>query len=179
MVEYRSIGPRSTFDWNNWVPKKVCFVAWRASLDRLPTVSALRRRNISIQNPMCRLCGDFEETLEHLFVSCQFSQTIWHLISQWCHLPPIFAFHFHDLITIHQNLGGSKKRRKVYHAIILTVLWSLWRTRNNAVFNNKPPQVTAVIEESKSLSYLWIKNRSKTGALSWDAWKKCELSLFG
>ncbi|KAJ0629042.1 hypothetical protein HanIR_Chr00c28g0911471 [Helianthus annuus] len=97
--------------------------------------------------------------MEHLFVSCQFSQTIWQLLSQWCHVSSIYAFHFHDLLQLHQSFSRSNKQRKVYQIVILTVLWSLWRTRNNVVFNNKQPHIAAVIEESNALSFLWVKYR--------------------
>ncbi|KAJ0520325.1 putative RNA-directed DNA polymerase [Helianthus annuus] len=176
IIEGNNNGSRSMFSWNNWVPKKVCIVAWRACQDRLPTVAALRRRNITTQNPMCRLCGDFEESMEHMFVSCQFSQLVWQVISQWCHVTPIYAFEFRDLLLLYQTMGGSKKQRKAFYAVVLTALWSLWRSRNNAVFNNKSPQVAGVIEETKSLSFLWVKNRSKSRTLSWEAWRKFDLA---
>ncbi|XP_076931435.1 uncharacterized protein LOC143596576 [Bidens hawaiensis] len=33
--------------WNNWVPKKVCILAWRAEMERLPTRVSLAKRNVA------------------------------------------------------------------------------------------------------------------------------------
>ncbi|KAJ0954872.1 putative reverse transcriptase zinc-binding domain-containing protein [Helianthus annuus] len=88
------------FVWNNWLPKKVGFVAWRAAIQRLPTADALRRRNINLADPMCRLCRDCLESIDHIFTACHFSQTVWQVVATWCHIQPIFAFHVKDLLDI-------------------------------------------------------------------------------
>ncbi|XP_022008205.1 uncharacterized protein LOC110907548 [Helianthus annuus] len=31
------VSPARVFEWNNWIPKKVAIVAWRAEMERLPT----------------------------------------------------------------------------------------------------------------------------------------------
>ncbi|KAF5754385.1 putative RNA-directed DNA polymerase [Helianthus annuus] len=69
--------PEYQFVWNNYVPKKVGIVPWRALMERLPTRIALAARNVDISDIRCVLCGDYDESSEHLFVSCQFAQSVW------------------------------------------------------------------------------------------------------
>ncbi|KAF5772602.1 putative reverse transcriptase zinc-binding domain-containing protein [Helianthus annuus] len=69
--------PEYVFRWNSWVPKKVGIVAWRAILERLPTRCSLSHRNIDVPSTLCPLCGDDQETAEHLFVTCGFAQHVW------------------------------------------------------------------------------------------------------
>ncbi|XP_035839068.1 uncharacterized protein LOC118486612 [Helianthus annuus] len=75
--------PNRVFEWNNWVPKKVAIMAWRSEMEKLPTKCALSARNIPVQDLRCLLCNEYDESSEHLFVSCHFTQIIWQNIASW------------------------------------------------------------------------------------------------
>ncbi|KAJ0880137.1 putative RNA-directed DNA polymerase [Helianthus annuus] len=170
------IRPTRVFKWNNWVPKKVAIVAWRAEMDRLPTKCALAMRNITVQNNLCALCGDYAETSEHIFVTCQFAQVIWQNIAEWCNIPPIIAFDLYDLLSLHEACSGaSTKKKKVLHAVILVAMWSLWKIRNESVFRQSVPNTTRTLDEIKAMAFLWVKNRSKMFALTWEDWCRFEI----
>ncbi|XP_022027924.1 uncharacterized protein LOC110929112 isoform X1 [Helianthus annuus] len=162
--------PNRVFVWNNWVPKKVGIVAWRADMERLPTRSALAVRNINVPDSTCAFCGEYEESSNHIFLSCHFAQTIWQNVALWCKIPSIVAFDIKDLLELHAYSPGSRKKRKAIHAIVLVVIWCIWRMRNEIVFNHLQPEFIKVLEEAKSLSYLWIKNRSKVASITWEDW---------
>ncbi|XP_022041236.1 uncharacterized protein LOC110943813 [Helianthus annuus] len=131
--------PDSVFEWNNWVPKKVGLVAWRADMERLPTKQALAARNVQIQDKLCVFCGEYVETSEHIFVSCHFAQVTWLNLATWWGLPPIIAFGLKDLLTVHGSNSGSEKKRKAIHAVVLVAIWNIWKTRNDALFRNLTP----------------------------------------
>ncbi|XP_076921709.1 uncharacterized protein LOC143583229 [Bidens hawaiensis] len=82
LLEMSLSRPDNVFEWNNWLPKKVGFVAWRVVLNRLPTMEALAKRNILVSSLDCSICGKRMETVDHVFISCDFSQAVWCLISQ-------------------------------------------------------------------------------------------------
>ncbi|XP_022041644.1 uncharacterized protein LOC110944242 [Helianthus annuus] len=169
--------PANLFLWNNLVPKKVGVVAWRALAERLPTKLALARRNINIGDTRCIFCGDYEESCEHLFVSCQFTQSIWIVMAQWCKIPPILAFCIKDLLDFHLHMQGcNNKKKKVLNAIVQVVIWSVWRMRNEVIFGQAVPCISKVVEESKSMSYNWIKNRSRSSHWSWNDWRAFSIS---
>ncbi|XP_021995756.1 uncharacterized protein LOC110892933 [Helianthus annuus] len=163
------------FEWNNWVSKKVGFVAWRAEMERLPTKHALSVQNVPVLDQMCVLCGDCIETSEHIFVSCQFAQMIWQNLAGWCMIPPIFAFGINGLLTLHETSSGSRKMRKALHAVALVTFWSLWKSRNEAVFGQIVPNSTKLLEEIKAMAYLWVKNRSRMATLSCEDWSRFNL----
>ncbi|XP_022020079.1 uncharacterized protein LOC110920155 [Helianthus annuus] len=172
-VQHREV-PEQVFVWNNWTPKKVGVVGWRALVDRLPTKVAISIRGIQLQSTCCVFCNDFPETCEHIFTSCQFAQTVWFIITQWCKIPNAFIFSLKDLLEYH-NLQGSAKKKKALYAVSLVYLWSVWRMRNNMVFNQGQVSVQKVVEEIKNMSFLWVKNRSKEVGLTWEAWCKFEV----
>ncbi|XP_076934551.1 uncharacterized protein LOC143600884 [Bidens hawaiensis] len=67
--------------WNNWVPKKVCILGWRAEMERLSTRFSLAKCNVAVPSIVCPICGEVEESAEHIFVSCSFAQATWQVIS--------------------------------------------------------------------------------------------------
>ncbi|PWA54381.1 reverse transcriptase zinc-binding domain-containing protein [Artemisia annua] len=64
-------------NWKGWAPLKCKILAWRASLDRLPTKMELIKRGVPLQHAMCTFCNSEDETLLHLFTGCPFSDEIW------------------------------------------------------------------------------------------------------
>ncbi|MFS7930782.1 putative RNA-directed DNA polymerase [Helianthus anomalus] len=166
------VAPAKLFKWNSWVPKKVSIVAWRAAMERLPTKCALAIRNISVQNNLCALCGDYAETSEHLFVACQFAQIVWQNIADWCNIPPIYAFELNDVLSIHETCSGNSTKKKGIHAVVLVSIWSIWKLRNDSVFNNSVPHTTKILDEIKAMSFLWVKNRAKLVSLTWSDWSR-------
>ncbi|XP_022040593.1 uncharacterized protein LOC110943145 [Helianthus annuus] len=171
--------PQYVFIWNGWVPKKVGFLAWRAELDRLPTRCALVRRNINVESHLCPLCGDEPESTEHLFLSCGFVQSVWAVIAQWCKLPNAFVFSIRDILDMDVHTPGSAKLKKALYAVCLTSLWCVWKVRNETVFNQASPSVQKTVSDIKSLSFVWVKSRSKEVSLDWEIWNGFNLHKMG
>ncbi|KAJ0427646.1 putative RNA-directed DNA polymerase [Helianthus annuus] len=167
--------PNYVIKWNNWVPKKIGIVAWRAEGERLPTRKALARRGIPVSTTVCALCGELEETCEHLFVTCQFAQIIWHVIGQWCKYPALYAFCFRDVLDFYKWAPGGKKKRKAFQAITLITIWCIWKQRNEIVYGGSQLSVANVVEEIKSRSFFWVRIRAKELNITWDAWKKFDV----
>ncbi|XP_021986989.1 uncharacterized protein LOC110883581 [Helianthus annuus] len=146
-------------------------------MERLPTKSALRSRNIMVLSNLCVHCGNFVETCEHIFVTCQFAQVIWQNIADWCRIPPIIAFDVKDLLDLHGGASNGRKKKKALHAVVLVTFWSLWKMRNETVFRQASPCTTKILDEIKALAYLWVKNRSKMAELTWEKW--CRFEIIG
>ncbi|XP_074299616.1 uncharacterized protein LOC141630756 [Silene latifolia] len=68
---------------NQWIIPKQAFLCWLIAHHRLTTQDRLLRMHI-IQSNLCFLCGLHEESHEHLFFSCAFSQRCRDLIANWC-----------------------------------------------------------------------------------------------
>ncbi|XP_022007604.1 uncharacterized protein LOC110906841 [Helianthus annuus] len=145
-------------------------------MERLLTRCALAVRNVPVQDRTCVLCGNYDETSEHIFVACQFAQLIWQNVASWCRIPPIIAFEVKDIITLHEVCSGSAKMKKALHAVTLVTIWSIWKTRNDAVFHQKAPNWVKNLDEIKALAYLWVKNRSKLASLTWEEWSNFKIS---
>ncbi|KAJ0428711.1 putative RNA-directed DNA polymerase [Helianthus annuus] len=172
-------GVTTTFVWNRWTPLKVNFLSWRLHLDRLPTKAALAKRRVNVPNTQCSLCDAPEETSDHLFADCQFAQRIWDRLSHWCRLPPCFFFEAKDVLELQVHSRGSIKWKKVLYTVIQTAIWSIWKVRNGVVFSQKRPALDSVFEEIRVLSFLWLRNRAKVLALTWNDWINFNLQSIG
>ncbi|KAJ0860513.1 hypothetical protein HanRHA438_Chr13g0624471 [Helianthus annuus] len=75
--------------------------------------------------------------------------------------------------------AGSVKIKKAIHAVCLTTMWVLWKMRNDMVFNHLSPSVQNSVANIKSLSFLWVKHRSKVSALDWEIWNGFNLHKVG
>ncbi|XP_022031832.1 uncharacterized protein LOC110932888 [Helianthus annuus] len=168
LVELTCDPPDYVVLWNSWIPKKVGLVAWRAQKERLPTRLALSRRGVPVQNLVCAVCGESPETSEHHFVTCELAQTVWQLVYQWCKAPYFLAFSFKDILEDHKRFHGSVKKKKAFHAVCLVTIWCLWSSRNELIFSGTSKSITTILEEIKAKSFLWIKNRAKASAVTWE-----------
>uniref|UniRef100_A0A251UDF3 Putative RNA-directed DNA polymerase, eukaryota, Reverse transcriptase zinc-binding domain protein n=1 Tax=Helianthus annuus TaxID=4232 RepID=A0A251UDF3_HELAN len=154
-----------------WIPWKCNVFIWRLGLNKLATMDALRKRNMAGDDCYCVLCGEVEETVDHLFISCGFSSTIWALISLWCKIPNIFAFSIKDLLDLHEDVGGSERKRAAIQGIIRIGCWCIWKARNDHKFNNKEIKVEGIIRDIKSFGFFWYSTRSKRNVVSWEDWR--------
>ncbi|KAJ0599248.1 putative RNA-directed DNA polymerase [Helianthus annuus] len=159
-------------EWCGWVPNKCNILVWRSEMKRIPTADALLRRGIMIGEGLCPFCKSVPESVDHIFTSCFFAVVLWQKISRWCHIPPIFAFSFKDLLEIHKGGHISVKDRVVIQGIIYISCWSIWATRNKIIFSNSEFKADKVFSDIKSLGFLWYKHRSRCSALSWVDWCK-------
>ena len=75
-----------------------------------------------------------EETIKHLFFECSFARSIWSFIQIASNLYPpksvanVFGNWLH---------GIDKKLRTVIRVGAIAVIWLLWLSRNDKVFNDK------------------------------------------
>ncbi|PWA43689.1 RNA-directed DNA polymerase, eukaryota, Reverse transcriptase zinc-binding domain protein [Artemisia annua] len=166
-----SFGPKHwNFPWNNLAPLKTNILGWRLEMNRLPTSDLLLRRNIPIPSLTCPLCNSHDETSQHLFISCPFSDALWTFLLSWCKIPLSKPSHARALFEIHKDPMISSKKSRLINLIVLSYIWTIWKIRNKCIFSNKPPSIRYATKELKSNSFLWLTNRSNAPRLEWSNW---------
>ncbi|KAJ0442266.1 putative reverse transcriptase zinc-binding domain-containing protein [Helianthus annuus] len=111
------------FKWSKWIPSKCNMFMWRVFLDRIPTLSALRKRNINVGNGLCILCGEVEETTDHLFSACRFITGVWLGIASWCKIAPLFFFSAKDVLSVTDFTAISGSKKEVVYGILILACW--------------------------------------------------------
>jgi hypothetical protein len=141
--------------WLIDVPTKILVFGWRFIIDRLPTRSALNLRGILL-NPnglSCVFCSQHVEDIGHLFFSCHFSTGIWCAISNWIGK----TIPTGDVCCTHFLLFGKlfclkKGGGRVSRLIWLATTWSIWKLRNEVIFNEVIPDASTLVNNIKIVS---------------------------
>jgi hypothetical protein len=119
--------------WKSSVQKRHKVFFWLLLKDRLSTRNILRRRNQVIPLYECVLCNlHAEETLEHLFLNCNFARSCWASLNLLIGAGDPF-----DVLTsFRQQLNLS-----FFMDIIIIMSWSIWMARNDFIFNGLQPSL--------------------------------------
>nr|GEW56677.1 hypothetical protein [Tanacetum cinerariifolium] len=69
--------------WVKQIPIKVNVLAWKISMDRLPTQVNLHRRGVQVSPISCPICYEALENLDHLLFCCDLVKDIARSICNW------------------------------------------------------------------------------------------------
>nr|GEX23399.1 RNA-directed DNA polymerase, eukaryota [Tanacetum cinerariifolium] len=69
--------------WVKQIPIKVNVLAWKISMDRLPTRVNLHRRGVQVSLISCPICCEAFENLDHLLFCCDLAKDIARSICNW------------------------------------------------------------------------------------------------
>jgi hypothetical protein len=140
-----------TYLWKLKIPLKIKIFMWFLSRKVLLTKDNLAKRNWQ-GNTRCPFCGD-SETIEHLFINCPFAKLVWRVVFCTYNIPPPS-----NVTNMFGNwLNGVDKKTKARIRIgVSAICWSLWKCRNNLVFNRKENfHVLQVIHMATHWIQLW------------------------
>jgi hypothetical protein len=130
MMGFQPAPPHFSWIWNSSCQAKHKFFFWLLLHDRLNTRNLLGRKNFQLQSYVYTVDNcNHEETLAHLFWACPFSAACWDEI---CPARNRNLSTFETIIDMR-----SKLKLPFSMDIIMISAWSIWITRNNAIFNNQ------------------------------------------
>lgn len=120
------------FDWYNGfdfvITPKYSFTAWVAIKNRLPTGDRMLRWNAG-SAITCTLFPEPNETRNHLFYKCIYSEEIWKNLTHKL-LDPQFTSEWDEIIgcLTYQNRG--KVQRSLLQYVFQATLFAIWSDRN-------------------------------------------------
>ncbi|XP_022008070.1 uncharacterized protein LOC110907385 [Helianthus annuus] len=158
------------YKWCKWIPSKCNVFTWRTNLDRIPTASALAHRNVNIGDGLCRLCGEVDETTDHIFTACRISNGLWLGVASWLKIPPMIIFSVKDILSLVDFMPTVSSRKGIIYGILVIVCWKIWVTRNEIIFKQGSANVTKMLSDVKAISFLWFNSRSKKDRIEWKNW---------
>ncbi|WVZ74315.1 hypothetical protein U9M48_022514 [Paspalum notatum var. saurae] len=144
------------FIWKAKVPPKVKFFVWLAAQDRCWTAERRYRRGLQ-EDDECALCDQESETIVHLLLLCSFSKHVWFLVFGrlgWHSLTPELG----DEIMVWWSRIRKrlpKELRKGCDALVLLVLWMIWKERNSRVFDRGGASPQLLVSKLLAKANLW------------------------
>ncbi|KAF1877282.1 hypothetical protein Lal_00012053, partial [Lupinus albus] len=141
------IGKELTNCWINYVSLTICCFVWKLIRGRFPTWDELFKRNVIIRvdDMLCIFCNNHVETVDHLFVSCDFASSIWKCFYAWLQISVINPSLVLDSLKLHDFVRRGCCP-KLWRMFWFTVVWSLWIMRNKVIFMEKKTSYVNLIE---------------------------------
>ncbi|XP_026444009.1 uncharacterized protein LOC113344214 [Papaver somniferum] len=144
------------FVWVSGIPPKVNFLLWCAVYGKLNSQDMIQYKGIDIHSS-CILCGDCNESQDHILIHCKVAHKIWSSITpneQWAW---VFLESMLSLASAWFNNKLSTSGKVVWNIIPAAVVWVLWKERNCRTFeenyNYKTDEELCI--EAKSLVLTW------------------------
>jgi hypothetical protein len=149
--------------WESAAPSKVLAFSWQLLLGRIPTKSKLEDRGIVILDAPweCLGCVGKKEMPLHLFLHCPLAMKVWGAVFKWIGISIVIPPSLSTLFEIVKGSVSNKKIRKGFLVIWHASLWSIWKSRNNAIFASGSYSARDVLEDIKVLSWKWSLARLK------------------
>ncbi|EFH41781.1 hypothetical protein ARALYDRAFT_917523 [Arabidopsis lyrata subsp. lyrata] len=147
--------------WNlNIVPKLKHFL-WRYASKAIGIAENLRRRNMNV-NPYCSRCCNELETNDHTLFSCPSIRPIWRAAGiptqdLWDRDKP-FEGKIRFLLDLHDN----KHIDKVCRYLPFWLLWRIWKTRNDLIFNHKVTKGEDIVGQALIDTKEWLDCQDRT-----------------
>lgn len=143
------------------------------TLDRLQARENLSRRGLlHLDSSSCLFCGLEVELKEHCFLSCPKIKFIGFKIWNWWKVPPLFNHSLDDIIQGTPSLYSNKWKAKLFHAICLGFIWSVWPWRNRMFHASSDEEKSCALNEDtfpavQRMLLLCTSNRAPKNCFSW------------
>ncbi|PWA41098.1 hypothetical protein CTI12_AA559960 [Artemisia annua] len=144
--------------WKFKVPPKARLLCWQVLSGKLPTRALLSRIGVISENHHeCPLCKGNVETIDHLFVHCKISLSIWWALVEGWGCMWVIPRSITDLFVWWKDMAKVIKCKEVWFMAFFSVLWHIWEARNKAVFSEKEVTSSQIIDLVKFRTGGWIK----------------------
>ncbi|XP_010688965.1 uncharacterized protein LOC104902758 [Beta vulgaris subsp. vulgaris] len=138
MVYNQLIGEQQKLNWVPGVWNRVFikhrFILWLDIQGRLQTREKLHKIGVS-QEDVCCICGLQTETHDHLMFNCIYSQILLAKVLIWLGFNYRLRTLPQWLMWIQRSYKGLRTRKQVLLIVITAVGYQIWRTRNQALWD--------------------------------------------
>lgn len=136
--------------WNHMMPLKVQFFLWTTALGKISTIDILSHKGMYLTN-ICLLCYKDEESISHLLIHYPFVSDVWNALLRdfgmnWIASPDVNSF-----LASWRSSAFISKGKMLWSMVSASIWWSVWKERNNRVFNNYAEPSSQVYKKAKSL----------------------------
>ncbi|KAK8993424.1 hypothetical protein V6N11_033522 [Hibiscus sabdariffa] len=103
-----------------------------------------RRRSVG-RHPYCTTCDTHDESTLHVLRDCKFVREVWLYFSPAVYSPTFFTESLQAWLLSNINCHDLVSDYSIpWSTIFVSILWQLWKARNEHVFNSIPQSPTAV-----------------------------------
>ncbi|RYQ80303.1 hypothetical protein Ahy_Scaffold1g106807 [Arachis hypogaea] len=152
--------------WNMKAPQKIKMFLWKAAHNIIPVRANLKKKRL-LNNSVCPICLQEEETEEHTLLLCEWTRAVWFGSQSQC--TPTSK----NVRSVGEWLQqmymkckeASRPEADQNWSRIGITMWTIWKARNNQVYNNIEPNPESTINHAriieKEYNSLIKENNSK------------------
>ncbi|CAL1413645.1 unnamed protein product [Linum trigynum] len=128
-----------SFWYDCWIPKTILAdsfsrIAAICFHQKILTIDNLKRRCWALAN-QCKLCRREEESVNHLFVDCDFTKEVWSGINSFSRGIQAPVNGIVSAIRSWPTEVSDCIEGWISYCSLHVVCWTVWRERNNRIFN--------------------------------------------
>ncbi|KAL4334606.1 hypothetical protein GQ457_07G003200 [Hibiscus cannabinus] len=145
-----------------WFPlhiPKHSLVSWMVVLDRLPTADRLCRFGIMVDS-VCKLCRAENESRNHLFFGCSFSQGIWLMVLRCYGIDRAIIGWEEEISWAIARLRGKSMRMFVLRLAWNVFMYSIWEERNRRIFCSIERDANAILSVIQEVIQVQIQKKN-------------------
>ena len=133
--------------WNSGAPLKCRVFCWLALRGKCNTADCLQKKGWP-HNAACVFCLSEQETALHLLATCPVISRLWEKIIRTAALNPNLRPRA-DIASLEEWIMTTSRRlpqatQKSWTALVHLTWWSIWKERNNRIFNNKAEPLSRI-----------------------------------
>jgi mannosylglycoprotein endo-beta-mannosidase len=143
--------------WKSCTPPKCKFFMWLVAHNKCWTADRLAKRGLPHPD-QCLLCDQVEEDIQHLLVGCVFARDFWFsLLSHFglAALAPQPSDQSFDKWWRKVDSADVGDYRLGLNSLVILGAWSIWRHRNDCVFNGASPNVNLALALARDEAHCW------------------------
>ncbi|KAL4556488.1 hypothetical protein LXL04_039143 [Taraxacum kok-saghyz] len=99
------------------------------------------------QHTLPRLCGDIEESADHILVNCRLAKDIWSWLWRWVGVQDCNAASIGDILEFLNTMGGSSRKKLTLTVICYGAFWRLWLARNERSFQKRFSSASSIMDD--------------------------------
>lgn len=136
--------------WKLGINPKIQHFFWRVITESLPTATRLITCHFDI-SPFCQRCGLQEESINHVLFTCPHAQCIWRS-SNITHPQLLQPYdQLEDNLKILLEFHKTTRLRIEVRLLPFWLTWSIWKSRNEFIFNKRNVQPYEDVDRSFQL----------------------------
>ncbi|CAL5391723.1 unnamed protein product [Camellia sinensis] len=146
--------------WKAPASPRAQFFGWLVWRGRIKSASYLRRIGILNANidVCCVFCKEVEETINHVLLHCPFVWLIWSYFVRGWGLQWASPGSVQSILQWWSGCRMGQLEKKLWSVIPYAIFWSIWKQRNDRVFNGVEPNFVVMCETIKVRIALWFKS---------------------
>ncbi|XP_019238224.1 PREDICTED: uncharacterized protein LOC109218324 [Nicotiana attenuata] len=129
---------------NKGLPKWI-FILRLAIQDRLATKERLARWGL-VDETICTMCHRENETLQHLFFHCEFSNEVLQKLLSWQGIMRRKKEWQEEIQWTEKKAAGKSAGAEVYIMELAAAVYHIWQARNNVIFQKKQVNAQNIVK---------------------------------